>query len=94
MALLLRNWPLKLGALLLSVLLYAGLVYSGSFTEQEITGVPIRATNQPLNTYLLTGELGTVDVGYRASASAAGERHDLVVQRVGRSRGVRHDPGR
>ena len=66
MALLLRNWPLKLGALLLSVLLYAGLVYSGSFTEQQITGVPIRATNQPLNTYLLTGELGTVDVGYRA----------------------------
>ena len=73
MALLLRNWPLKLGALLLSILLYAGLVYSGSFTEQEIAGVPIRATNQPLNTYLLTGELGTVDVSYRASAGAAGE---------------------
>jgi YbbR domain-containing protein len=73
MALLLRNWPLKLGALLLSVLLYAGLVYSGSFTEQEIAGLPIRATNQPLNTYLLTGELGTVDVSYRASAGAAGE---------------------
>lgn len=72
MALLLRNWPLKLGALLLSILLYAGLVYSGSFTEQQMTGIPIRATNQPLNTYLLTGELGTVDVSYRASASAAG----------------------
>lgn len=72
MALLLRNWPLKLGALLLSILLYAGLVYSGSFTEQQMTGVPIRATNQPLNTYLLTGELGTVDVSYRAAASAAG----------------------
>ena len=72
MAWLLRNWPLKLGALLLSILLYAGLVYSGSFTEQQAAGVPIRATNQPLNTYLLTGELGTVDVGYRASAAAAG----------------------
>jgi len=72
MAWLLRNWPLKLGALLLSILLYAGLVYSGSFTEQQATGVPIRATNQPLNTYLLTGELGTIDVGYRASAAAAG----------------------
>jgi YbbR domain-containing protein len=72
MAWLLRNWPLKLGALLLSILLYAGLVYSGSFTEQQATGVPIRATNQPLNTYLLTGELGTVDVGYRAAAGAAG----------------------
>jgi YbbR domain-containing protein len=59
------------GALLLSILLYAGLVYSGSFTEQQVSGVPIRATNQPLNTYLLTGELGTVDVGYRASAGAA-----------------------
>jgi YbbR domain-containing protein len=72
MAWLLRNWPLKLGALLLSILLYAGLVYSGSFTERQATGVPIRATNQPLNTYLLTGELGTVDVGYRAAAGAAG----------------------
>lgn len=72
MALILRNWPLKLGALLLSVLLYAGLVYSGSFTEQQVTGVPIRADNQPLNTYLLTGELGTVDVSYRASAGSAG----------------------
>ncbi len=72
MARLLRNWPLKLGALLLSILLYAGLVYSGSFTEQQVAGVPIRATNQPLNTYLLTGELGTVDVGYRAAAAAAG----------------------
>ncbi|HET9498563.1 MAG TPA: CdaR family protein [Candidatus Limnocylindria bacterium] len=72
MALLLRNWPLKLGALVLSVLLYAGLVYSGSFTEQQVTGVPIRAVNQPLNTYLLTGDLGTVDIGYRASAAAAG----------------------
>lgn len=72
MALLLRNWPLKLGALLLSVLLYAGLVYSGSFTEQQVTGVAIRAVNQPLNTYLLTGDLGTVDIGYRASAAAAG----------------------
>jgi YbbR domain-containing protein len=72
MALILRNWPLKLGALLLSVLLYAGLVYSGSFTEQQVTGVPIRADNQPLNTYLLTGELGTVDISYRASAGSAG----------------------
>jgi len=72
MAWLLRNWPLKLGALLLSILLYAGLVYSGSFTERQATGVPIRAINQPLNTYLLTGELGTVDVGYRAAAGAAG----------------------
>lgn len=72
MALILRNWPLKLGALLLSILLYAGLVYSGSFTEQQTAGVPIRADNQPLNTYLLTGELGTVDVSYRASAGSAG----------------------
>lgn len=69
---LLRNWHLKLGALFLSILLYAGLVYSGSFTEQQATGIPIRAINQPLNTYLLTGQLGTVDVGYRASAGAAG----------------------
>ena len=71
MAILLRNWPLKLGALVLSVLLYAGLVYSGSFTEQEVTESPSEPRTSPLNTYLLTGELGTVDVGYRASAGAA-----------------------
>jgi YbbR domain-containing protein len=34
--------------------------------------VPIRAVDQPLNTYLLTGDLGTVDANYRASAGAAG----------------------
>lgn len=71
MAWLLRNWPLKLGALMLSILLYAGLVYSGSFTERQATGVPIRGTNQPLNTYLLTRDLGTVDVAYRILVDAA-----------------------
>ena len=72
MAWLVRNWPLKLGALVLSVLLYAGLVYSGSFTEQQVGGVPIRAENQPLNTYLLNGDLGTAEVSYRALAGSAG----------------------
>lgn len=70
MSLLLRNWHLKLGALALATVLYTGFVYSGSFTEQTFTGVPVRGLNQPDSTYPLTQNLGTVDVRYRLSADA------------------------
>jgi YbbR domain-containing protein len=67
---LVRNWHLKLGALALATVLYTGFVYSGSFTEQTFTGVPVRGLNQPDSTYPLTQNLGTVDVRYRLSADA------------------------
>jgi YbbR domain-containing protein len=68
---LVRNWHLKLGALLLSTMLYAGLVFSSSFVEEEFPGVPIVATNQPANTYLLTQQMDSIDVTYRVTSESA-----------------------
>ncbi len=61
-----RNWQLKIAAVALATILYTGLVYSGSFTEQTMPGVPIRGNNQP-NGFLLTDQLGSVSVTYRAA---------------------------
>ena len=38
MGILLRNWHLKLSAVLLSTVLYTGLVFSGSFTDVDDPG--------------------------------------------------------
>ena len=71
MGFLLRNWHLKLSAVLLATVLYTGLVFSGSFTELTVN-VPIDAINQPDNSQVLSGDLGTVEVRYRASNDLAG----------------------
>ncbi len=65
-----RNWHLKLGALALAVILYTGFVYSGSFSDETLPGVPVAVINQPSRTYLLTQQLTTVDVRYRLAADA------------------------
>jgi YbbR domain-containing protein len=64
--LIVRNWPLKLGALALSTLLYSGLVLSQ--TTRDFPGtIPIIAANQPSDVILLT-PLGLVsDIRYVAS---------------------------
>lgn len=72
MAWLFRNWALKLGALGLATILYTGLVFSGSFSEESFRGVQVRAIGQPAGTYLLTQQLGTVDIRYRIAADAPG----------------------
>ena len=68
MAWLVRNWALKLGALALATILYTGLVFSGSFTEQTFPGATIRALAQPQGTFLLNQQLGAVDIKYRIAA--------------------------
>jgi YbbR domain-containing protein len=55
---LVRNWPLKLAAVVLATLLYAGFVVSQNAREQEFS-IPIGAVNQPPDAVLLT-DLGTV----------------------------------
>ena len=70
MAWLVRNWALKLGALALATILYTGLVFSGSFTEQTFPGATIRALAQPQGTFLLNQQLGSVDIKYRIAADA------------------------
>jgi YbbR domain-containing protein len=54
-----HNWPLKIGALALSTLLYGGLVLSQ--TTKDFPGsVPIEGINQPSNIILLS-DLGVVN---------------------------------
>jgi YbbR domain-containing protein len=65
-----RNWALKLGAVALATILYTGLVFSGSFSEESFQGVPVTTLAQPQGTYLLTQQLGTVDIRYRIATSA------------------------
>ena len=70
MGIFLRNWHLKLGAVFLSTVLYTGLVFSGSFTEQTVSGVPIEMVGQPDDWVPLT-QLETVEVRYRVAADSA-----------------------
>jgi YbbR domain-containing protein len=67
MAWLFRNWALKLGAVALATILYTGLVFSGSFSDKTLPDVPVSALAQPEGTYLLTPQLGTVDIRYRSA---------------------------
>jgi YbbR domain-containing protein len=67
-----RNWQLKLGAVALATILYTGLVFSGSFTEARISGVPVSRINQPSGAYVMTQNLPPVEVHYRQSQDAVG----------------------
>lgn len=66
MRILLRNWHLKLSAVLLATVLYTGLVFSGSF-EQDRVAVRVEGVNQPDGSIVMSGDLGLVDVQYRTS---------------------------
>jgi YbbR domain-containing protein len=70
MRFLLRNWHLKLGAVALATVLYTGLVFSGSFSEDRIQ-VPIRTSVPPSDVVVLTGTPGTVQVAYRVANEVA-----------------------
>jgi len=62
---LLRNWPLKLGAVLLATVLYSGLVLSQNL--RSFNGdVPIEALRQPPGTALLTELPPVTQIRYRA----------------------------
>ena len=71
MGFLLRNWHLKLSAVLLATVLYTGIVFSGAFDEATIQ-VRIEQVNQPANSYVLTGDLGFVQVRYSAARELLG----------------------
>jgi YbbR domain-containing protein len=62
-----RNWPLKLGAVVLATLLYSGLVLSQT-TREFSGGLPIIPINQPTNVTLLTQLGNTTLVRYVAPA--------------------------
>lgn len=66
MGLLLRNWHLKLSAVLLATVLYTGLVFSGSFSESTIR-VRITGVNPPDSSIVMSGDLGLTEVRYRTA---------------------------
>jgi len=76
-----RNWHLKLSAVLLSTVLYTGLVFSGSFSDASIQ-VRVEQANVSPDTFVLTGDLGLVEVTYRASndLQASVTEADFVAQ--------------
>lgn len=63
---LVRNWHLKLAAVLVATVLYTGLVFSGSFSESTIQ-VRIGQENASGDVFVLTGDLGLVEVTYRTA---------------------------
>ena len=71
MRFLLRNWHLKLSAVLLATVLYTGLVFSGSFSDAEIQ-VRIDQENASRDSYVLSPDLGFVTVQYRAPNEVSG----------------------
>lgn len=64
MGILLRNWHLKLSAVLLATVLYTGLVFSGSFSDHEIE-IRVEQDNTTRDMFVLSGDLGLVTVRYR-----------------------------
>jgi len=66
MGFLLRNWHLKLSAVLLATVLYSGLVFSGTFDERTIR-LRVEPANASRDTFVLTGDLGLVEIRYRIS---------------------------
>ncbi|MEA2651526.1 MAG: hypothetical protein QOI85_1247, partial [Chloroflexota bacterium] len=70
MGFLLRNWHLKLSAVLLATVLYTGLVFSGSFSERTIQ-VRVEQINAPRDSFVLSGDLGFVEVTYRTANDLA-----------------------
>jgi YbbR domain-containing protein len=71
MGILLRNWHLKLSAVLLATVLYTGLVFSGQFSDSDVQ-LTIGITGQPPETAVLSSTLGAVDVTYRAPNDVIG----------------------
>ncbi len=66
MGILLRNWHLKLSAILLATVLYTGLVFSGQFSEADIS-VRLVGVNPPDSSIVMSGDLGLVEVQYRTA---------------------------
>lgn len=66
----LRNWHLKLSAVLLATVLYTGLVFSGSFSESSIQ-VRIEQASASRDVFVLSGDPGLAEVRYRVANNEA-----------------------
>lgn len=79
MRFLLRNWHLKLSAVLLATVLYTGLVFSGSFADTPFE-LPVEPTGQPPDSVVLSIAPSTVEVVYRAPNDAATDLVQASIQ--------------
>ena len=68
LAFVVRNWPLKLAAILLASLLYAGLIVSAS-AETFQGRIPVQLINQPPDTFVLGDVADVTSVRYLAIGS-------------------------
>lgn len=69
---LVRNWHLKLASVAVATVLYTGLVFSGTFSDETVQ-VRIEQANVSRDAFVLSGDLGLVEVRYRvANDEAAG----------------------
>ena len=66
LVLLVRNWPLKLAALILAILLY-GVLVIGQNARIFPGSIPIVAVNEPTSAYLLSNLPNVTEVRYLAS---------------------------
>lgn len=71
MRFLVRNWHLKVSAVMLATVLYTGLVFSGSLSEGTVQ-LPIRISGDSSSAFVLSGDPGTVEVTYRVARDSAG----------------------
>ena len=67
---LIRNWRLKLAAVAVATVLYTGFVYSGTFSDQSVQ-VRIGQDNVSSDSFVLSGDLGLVEVTYRVANDLA-----------------------
>ncbi|HEY8170294.1 MAG TPA: CdaR family protein [Candidatus Limnocylindria bacterium] len=67
---LVRNWQLKLAAVAVATVLYTGLVFSGTFSDESIR-LRIEQSGVSRDVFVLSGDLGLVEVRYRVANDQA-----------------------
>ncbi len=90
--LIVRNWPLKLAALGLAVVLYAGVVLSGNAREWP-GDVAIAIVDPPVGGVLLTPPGSVTDIQYRAPLDLAGQLTSRSFRATIDLSGITPEPG-
>ncbi len=67
---LVRNWHIKLASVAVATVLYTGLVFSGTFSDETVQ-VRIEQANVSPDAFVLSGDLGLVEVTYRVANDQA-----------------------
>jgi len=90
--LLVGNWPMKLGAIALAVVLYAGLALTQN-TRTWAGRVPIEPVHQPARVFILGGLPDVTNIRYFAPGDAADRLSSAAFSATIDLAGVQPDPG-